>query len=91
MFFPEIYLDAAFIQKIRQTRSQRGESSSDQQNDPKEVELLVRASESESINTVSNIYKPTAATLPFKFPHILAPPQPCSLVFVLLISTGMGF
>lgn len=49
IFFPEIYLDVAFIQKLRQTHSQRGESSSDQQSDPEQVEALVEASESESI------------------------------------------
>lgn len=42
-------------------------------------------------NTISNLYNPLVATLPFKFPHILALSQPCFLVFAPLISTGIYF
>ena len=47
IFFPEIYLDGAFMQKIS-THINRGESNNDQQSNPEQMEALVVASKSES-------------------------------------------
>lgn len=48
IFFPEIYPDGAFVQKIS-SHINRGESNSDHQNNPELMEALVVVSKPESV------------------------------------------